>query len=82
MVELVGWLVWLREYLGVLFVYASGFLGFCVSLPICVTWRPTALSQTMSCGQMQTERRGMENIAKFLNGQEDFFFLLKKYLIE
>lgn len=36
-------LVWLRELLGVLFVYVVSFLGFRVSLPIFVTWQPTAL---------------------------------------
>lgn len=59
------------ELLGVLFVYVVSFLGFWVSLPICVPWQPTALPQ-LSCGQRQTECRGMETVAKFPNSQESF----------
>lgn len=63
-IELVGIVGWLCEHLGVLLVYKVCFLGFRVSLPICVTWQPTALPKpclVAKCKLNVKERKILQN---------------------
>lgn len=83
MVGLAGVVVWSHEGLGGLFVYMVSFLGSLCHHQSAWLGLQTALP-TQCLVAKQTERRGMENIAKFLNGQEVFnsetvpFFVIKR----